>query len=165
MCFNSRGQEQHIRYEHIYLPEPSSQSEVDYAEIKRPRLEMGPESLLRASAHRPTLPLGPAEDMAKVSDLWRRWTCWKSERDTVTWLLLRLHQTLTEIEENHILWTKVTADWNSPSCMSWYLTCLGTALLPLTTKKGGHFLLLIHFYRENPTILHFYMHFIERIIL
>ncbi|KAG8012221.1 hypothetical protein GBF38_004735, partial [Nibea albiflora] len=38
------GQEQHIRYEHIYLPEPSSQSEVEYADIKRPRLDMGPES-------------------------------------------------------------------------------------------------------------------------
>uniref|UniRef100_A0A673A1N6 Nuclear receptor corepressor 2 n=1 Tax=Sphaeramia orbicularis TaxID=375764 RepID=A0A673A1N6_9TELE len=62
---NERGQEQHIRFEHIYLPEPSSQSEVEYAEIKRPRLEMGPESLMRPSSHRPTLPLGAAEDMAK----------------------------------------------------------------------------------------------------
>uniref|UniRef100_A0A4W6FJN4 Nuclear receptor corepressor 2 n=1 Tax=Lates calcarifer TaxID=8187 RepID=A0A4W6FJN4_LATCA len=62
---NERGQEQHIRYEHIYLPEPSSQSEVEYAEIKRPRLEMGPESLMRPSSHRPPLPLGGAEDIAK----------------------------------------------------------------------------------------------------
>uniref|UniRef100_A0A4W6FKH8 Nuclear receptor corepressor 2 n=1 Tax=Lates calcarifer TaxID=8187 RepID=A0A4W6FKH8_LATCA len=60
---NERGQEQHIRYEHIYLPEPSSQSEVEYAEIKRPRLEMGPESLMRPSSHRPPLPLGGAEDI------------------------------------------------------------------------------------------------------
>uniref|UniRef100_A0A8D3BLC8 Nuclear receptor corepressor 2 n=1 Tax=Scophthalmus maximus TaxID=52904 RepID=A0A8D3BLC8_SCOMX len=62
---NERGQEQHIRYEHIYLPEPSSHSEVEYAEVKRPRLEMGPESLMRPSSHRPQLPLGGAEDMAK----------------------------------------------------------------------------------------------------
>uniref|UniRef100_A0A672JII0 Nuclear receptor corepressor 2 n=1 Tax=Salarias fasciatus TaxID=181472 RepID=A0A672JII0_SALFA len=66
---NERGQEQHIRYEHIYLPEPPSQSEVDYAEIKRPRLEMGPESLMRPSPHRPPLPLGGAEDMTKVSGM------------------------------------------------------------------------------------------------
>uniref|UniRef100_A0A668AF65 Nuclear receptor corepressor 2 n=1 Tax=Myripristis murdjan TaxID=586833 RepID=A0A668AF65_9TELE len=46
---NERGQEQHIRFEHIYLPESNSQSEVEYAEIKRPRLEMGPESLMRHS--------------------------------------------------------------------------------------------------------------------
>uniref|UniRef100_A0A8C2ZVS8 Nuclear receptor corepressor 2 n=1 Tax=Cyclopterus lumpus TaxID=8103 RepID=A0A8C2ZVS8_CYCLU len=62
---NERGQEQHIRYEHMYLPEPSGQSEVEYAEIKRPRLEMNPESLMRPSSHRPQLPLGAAEDMAK----------------------------------------------------------------------------------------------------
>ena len=62
-----RGQEQHIRYEHIYLTEPNSQSEVEYAEIKRPRLEMGQESLMRHSTHRPPLPLGGGEDMAKVS--------------------------------------------------------------------------------------------------
>uniref|UniRef100_A0A665WK58 Nuclear receptor corepressor 2 n=1 Tax=Echeneis naucrates TaxID=173247 RepID=A0A665WK58_ECHNA len=55
---NERGQEQHIRYEHIYLPEPSSQSEVEYAEIKRPRLEIGPESLMRPSSHRPPLSIG-----------------------------------------------------------------------------------------------------------
>uniref|UniRef100_A0A665WKI8 Nuclear receptor corepressor 2 n=1 Tax=Echeneis naucrates TaxID=173247 RepID=A0A665WKI8_ECHNA len=59
------GQEQHIRYEHIYLPEPSSQSEVEYAEIKRPRLEIGPESLMRPSSHRPPLSIGAAEDMVK----------------------------------------------------------------------------------------------------
>lgn len=62
---SERGQEQHIRYEHIYMPELSSQSEVEYAEIKRPRLEMGPESLMRPSSHRSTLSLGGAEDMAK----------------------------------------------------------------------------------------------------
>uniref|UniRef100_A0AAQ5XIW4 Nuclear receptor corepressor 2 n=1 Tax=Amphiprion ocellaris TaxID=80972 RepID=A0AAQ5XIW4_AMPOC len=62
---NERGQEQHIRYEHIYLPEPASQSEVEYAEIKRPRLEMGSESLMRPSPHRPQLPLGGADDMTK----------------------------------------------------------------------------------------------------
>ncbi|CAL1616291.1 unnamed protein product [Knipowitschia caucasica] len=58
-----RGQEQHIRYEHIYLPEHSGQSEVDYAEIKRPRLEM--ESLIRSTSHRQSLPLGGPEDLAK----------------------------------------------------------------------------------------------------
>lgn len=68
-CFCYRGQEQHIRYEHIYLPEPTGQSDLEYAEIKRPRLEMGPESLMRPSSHRPQLPLGGAEDMAKVSSL------------------------------------------------------------------------------------------------
>uniref|UniRef100_A0A7N5ZYF1 Nuclear receptor corepressor 2 n=1 Tax=Anabas testudineus TaxID=64144 RepID=A0A7N5ZYF1_ANATE len=62
---NERGQEQHIRYEHIYLQEPSTQSDVEYAEIKRPRLEIGPESLMRPSSHRTSLPLGGAEDMAK----------------------------------------------------------------------------------------------------
>ncbi|XP_055367301.1 nuclear receptor corepressor 2 isoform X4 [Betta splendens] len=62
---NERGQEQHIRYDHIYLPEPSTQSEVEYAEIKRPRLEIGPESLMRPSSHRASLALGGAEDMAK----------------------------------------------------------------------------------------------------
>lgn len=62
-----RGQEQHIRYEHIYLPDPNNLSEVEYAEMKRPRLDMGPESLMRHSAHRPQLPLGGAEDMSKVS--------------------------------------------------------------------------------------------------
>uniref|UniRef100_A0A674CPY3 Nuclear receptor corepressor 2 n=1 Tax=Salmo trutta TaxID=8032 RepID=A0A674CPY3_SALTR len=61
---NERGQEQHIRYEHIYLPEPNNQSEVEYAEIKRPRLDLGAESLMRHSAHRPQLPLGGAEDIS-----------------------------------------------------------------------------------------------------
>lgn len=65
--FFCRGQDQHIRYEHIYLPEPSGQSEVEYAEIKRPRLDMGPESVMRPSSHRPPLPLVGAEDMTKVS--------------------------------------------------------------------------------------------------
>uniref|UniRef100_A0A674PDY8 Nuclear receptor corepressor 2 n=1 Tax=Takifugu rubripes TaxID=31033 RepID=A0A674PDY8_TAKRU len=59
------GQEQHIRYEHIYLPEASGQSEVEYAEIKRPRLEIPPESLMRPSSHRPPLPLGVSEDLTK----------------------------------------------------------------------------------------------------
>uniref|UniRef100_A0A8C7SAC5 Nuclear receptor corepressor 2 n=1 Tax=Oncorhynchus mykiss TaxID=8022 RepID=A0A8C7SAC5_ONCMY len=62
---NERGQEQHIRYEHIYLPEPNNQSEVEYVEIKRPRLDLGAESLMRHSSHRPQLPLGGAEDMSK----------------------------------------------------------------------------------------------------
>ncbi|XP_063346347.1 nuclear receptor corepressor 2 isoform X1 [Pelmatolapia mariae] len=62
---SERGQEQHIRYEHIYLTEPTGQSEVEYAEIKRPRLEMGPESVMRPSSHRPPLPLGGPEDMTK----------------------------------------------------------------------------------------------------
>lgn len=65
-CLLCRGQEQHIRYEHIYLPEPSGQPEVEYAEIKRPRLEITPEALMRPSSHRQPLSLGPAEDMAKV---------------------------------------------------------------------------------------------------
>uniref|UniRef100_A0A669CAY2 Nuclear receptor corepressor 2 n=1 Tax=Oreochromis niloticus TaxID=8128 RepID=A0A669CAY2_ORENI len=59
------SQEQHIRYEHIYLTEPTGQSEVEYADIKRPRLEMGPESVMRPSSHRPPLPLGGPEDMTK----------------------------------------------------------------------------------------------------
>uniref|UniRef100_A0A3Q2Q4D6 Nuclear receptor corepressor 2 n=1 Tax=Fundulus heteroclitus TaxID=8078 RepID=A0A3Q2Q4D6_FUNHE len=62
---NERGQEQHIRYEHIYLPEHHSHSEVDYAEIKRPRLEMGSDSMMRPMSHRQPLPLGGAEDMTK----------------------------------------------------------------------------------------------------
>ncbi|XP_024131087.1 nuclear receptor corepressor 2 isoform X2 [Oryzias melastigma] len=62
---NERGQEQHIRYEHIYLPDASSQSELEYPEIKRPRIEIGPESLVRPSPHRHPLPLGGAEDMIK----------------------------------------------------------------------------------------------------
>ena len=67
MLSPDRGQEQHIRYEHIYLPEPNNQSEVEYVEIKRPRLDLGAESLMRHSSHRPQLPLGGAEDMSKVS--------------------------------------------------------------------------------------------------
>lgn len=66
LCFLCRGQEQHIRYEHIYLPEPSGQPEVEYAEIKRPRLEITPEALMRPTTHRTPHPLGPAEDLAKV---------------------------------------------------------------------------------------------------
>uniref|UniRef100_A0A7N8X6N7 Nuclear receptor corepressor 2 n=1 Tax=Mastacembelus armatus TaxID=205130 RepID=A0A7N8X6N7_9TELE len=62
---NERGQEQHIRYEHIYLPEASSQSDVEYAEIKRPRLDMGPDTVMRPSSHRTPLPLGAVEDMSK----------------------------------------------------------------------------------------------------
>uniref|UniRef100_A0A8C5CB31 Nuclear receptor corepressor 2 n=1 Tax=Gadus morhua TaxID=8049 RepID=A0A8C5CB31_GADMO len=64
---NERGQEQHIRYEHIYLTEPNSQSEVEYAEIKRPRLEMGQESLMRHSTHRPPLSMGKLEPISPVS--------------------------------------------------------------------------------------------------
>ena len=63
-----RGQEVHIRYDHIYMPEANSQSDVEYAEMKRPRLEMGTESLMRHSSHRPPLPMGGAEDVSKVTD-------------------------------------------------------------------------------------------------
>lgn len=62
-----RGQEPHIRYEHIYLPEHSSQSEVEYSEMKRPRLEMGAESLIRHQTHRQPLTVAGAEEMSKVS--------------------------------------------------------------------------------------------------
>ncbi|TRY98024.1 hypothetical protein DNTS_008744 [Danionella cerebrum] len=62
---SERGQEPHIRYEHIYLPDPSSQSEVEYAEMKRPRLEMGAESLIRHSSHRQPLSVSGAEEMGK----------------------------------------------------------------------------------------------------
>lgn len=51
----------------MYLPEANSQSEVEYGEIKRPRLEMGAEPLMRHPPHRP--PLAGAEDVVKVSDL------------------------------------------------------------------------------------------------
>uniref|UniRef100_A0A673K8U7 Nuclear receptor corepressor 2-like n=1 Tax=Sinocyclocheilus rhinocerous TaxID=307959 RepID=A0A673K8U7_9TELE len=62
---SERGQEPHIRYEHIYLQDPGSQSEVEYSEMKRPRLEMGTESLIRHSSHRQPLTVGGAEEMAK----------------------------------------------------------------------------------------------------
>ncbi|XP_064210111.1 nuclear receptor corepressor 2 isoform X6 [Anguilla rostrata] len=62
---NERGQEQHIRYEHIYMQDPNSQSEVEYAEMKRPRLEMGAESLLRHSGHRQAAQMGGSEDLSK----------------------------------------------------------------------------------------------------
>lgn len=62
-----RGQEPHIRYEHIYLQDPNSQSEVEYSEMKRPRLDIGTESLIRHSSHRQPLSVGAAEEMAKVS--------------------------------------------------------------------------------------------------
>ncbi|XP_057688811.1 nuclear receptor corepressor 2 isoform X2 [Corythoichthys intestinalis] len=62
---NERGQEQHIRYEHIYLPEPNSHPELEFGEIKRPRLEVGPDSLMRPSSHRPQLPLGGPEELTK----------------------------------------------------------------------------------------------------
>uniref|UniRef100_A0A8C1VBW6 Nuclear receptor corepressor 2 n=1 Tax=Cyprinus carpio TaxID=7962 RepID=A0A8C1VBW6_CYPCA len=52
---SERGQEPHIRYEHIYLQDPGSQSEVEYSEMKRPRMEIGTESLIRHSAHRQPL--------------------------------------------------------------------------------------------------------------
>uniref|UniRef100_A0A8B9H546 Nuclear receptor corepressor 2 n=1 Tax=Astyanax mexicanus TaxID=7994 RepID=A0A8B9H546_ASTMX len=44
---SERAQEPHVRYEHIYLQEANSQSEVEYSEIKRPRLEIGADSLMR----------------------------------------------------------------------------------------------------------------------
>uniref|UniRef100_A0A8C9TBI6 Nuclear receptor corepressor 2 n=1 Tax=Scleropages formosus TaxID=113540 RepID=A0A8C9TBI6_SCLFO len=62
---SERGQEPHIRYEHIYMQEPSSQSEVEYAEMKRPRLEMGVETLLRHPAHRPSAQLMGSEEVPK----------------------------------------------------------------------------------------------------
>ncbi|XP_034025317.1 nuclear receptor corepressor 2-like [Thalassophryne amazonica] len=62
---NERAQEQHIRYEHIYLPEPSAPSELEYADVKRPRLDMGSESLMRHASHRLPLPLGGPEDVPK----------------------------------------------------------------------------------------------------
>ncbi|KAB5567844.1 hypothetical protein PHYPO_G00237500 [Pangasianodon hypophthalmus] len=62
---NERGTEPHVRYEHIYLPEANSQSEVEYGEIKRPRLEIGAEPLMRHPPQRPPLPLTGAEDVVK----------------------------------------------------------------------------------------------------
>uniref|UniRef100_A0AAR2KLL8 Nuclear receptor corepressor 2 n=1 Tax=Pygocentrus nattereri TaxID=42514 RepID=A0AAR2KLL8_PYGNA len=62
---SERAQEPHVRYEHIYLQEPSSQSEVEYSEIKRPRLEIGAEPMMRHPSHRPPLSLGAAEDITK----------------------------------------------------------------------------------------------------
>ncbi|XP_057213384.1 nuclear receptor corepressor 2-like isoform X2 [Triplophysa rosa] len=62
---NERGQEPHIRYDHIYLHEHSSHSEVDYSEMKRPRLEIGAESLIRHQTHRQALTVAGAEEMAK----------------------------------------------------------------------------------------------------
>ncbi|KAG5280933.1 hypothetical protein AALO_G00065610 [Alosa alosa] len=62
---NERGQEVHIRYDHIYMPEPNSQSEMEFSEIKRPRLEMGAEALIRHPSHRQPLPMGGAEDVSK----------------------------------------------------------------------------------------------------
>uniref|UniRef100_A0AAY4DEI6 Nuclear receptor corepressor 2 n=1 Tax=Denticeps clupeoides TaxID=299321 RepID=A0AAY4DEI6_9TELE len=61
---SERGQETHVRYEHIYMPEANCQSEVDYSEMKRPRLDMGPESLIRHPSHRPPLPLSGTEDIS-----------------------------------------------------------------------------------------------------
>ncbi|XP_056585822.1 nuclear receptor corepressor 2-like [Triplophysa dalaica] len=62
---NERGQEPHIRYEHIYLHEHSSHSEVDYSEMKRPRLDIGAESLICHQTHRHALNVAGAEEMAK----------------------------------------------------------------------------------------------------
>uniref|UniRef100_A0A8C5ELJ4 Nuclear receptor corepressor 2-like n=1 Tax=Gouania willdenowi TaxID=441366 RepID=A0A8C5ELJ4_GOUWI len=63
------GHEQHIRYEHIYLSEHTSQSELEYAEIKRPRLDIGPDAQMRPSTHRQQLPLGMAEDKERGSGM------------------------------------------------------------------------------------------------
>lgn len=41
---------------------------MEYGEIKRPRLEMGAEPLMRHQPQRPPLPLAGAEDVVKVSD-------------------------------------------------------------------------------------------------
>uniref|UniRef100_A0A8C1NSK6 Nuclear receptor corepressor 2 n=1 Tax=Cyprinus carpio TaxID=7962 RepID=A0A8C1NSK6_CYPCA len=69
---SERGQEPHIRYEHIYLHDPSSQSEVEYSEMKRPRLEIGADSLIRHSTHRQSLnhsssSIGKIEPISPVS--------------------------------------------------------------------------------------------------
>lgn len=52
----------------MYLPDANSQSEVEYGEIKRPRLEMGAEPLMRHLPQRLPLPLTGAEDVVKVGD-------------------------------------------------------------------------------------------------
>uniref|UniRef100_W5MFZ2 Nuclear receptor corepressor 2 n=1 Tax=Lepisosteus oculatus TaxID=7918 RepID=W5MFZ2_LEPOC len=62
---SERGQDSHIRYEHVYMQEPSSQSEVEYAEAKRPRLDLGAESLIRHPTHLTPAQMGGAEDMSK----------------------------------------------------------------------------------------------------
>uniref|UniRef100_A0A8C2I405 Nuclear receptor corepressor 2 n=1 Tax=Cyprinus carpio TaxID=7962 RepID=A0A8C2I405_CYPCA len=69
---SERGQEPHMRYEHIYLHDPSSQSEVEYSEMKRPRLEIGADSLIRHSTHRQSLnhsssSIGKIEPISPVS--------------------------------------------------------------------------------------------------
>ncbi|XP_016106853.1 nuclear receptor corepressor 2-like [Sinocyclocheilus grahami] len=64
---SERGQEPHIRYEHIYLQDPSSQSEGEYSEMKRPRLEIGTDSLIRHSTHRQSLNVCGAEEMEHSS--------------------------------------------------------------------------------------------------
>ncbi|KAA0713852.1 Nuclear receptor corepressor 2 [Triplophysa tibetana] len=62
---NERGQEPHIRYEQIYLHQHSSHSEMDYSEMKRPRLDIGAESLIRHQTHRHALNVAGAEEMSK----------------------------------------------------------------------------------------------------
>ncbi|XP_041083927.1 nuclear receptor corepressor 2-like isoform X2 [Polyodon spathula] len=63
---NERGQDQHLRYEQIgYITESNSQSEAEYAEVKRPRLELAAESLMRHPAHLSSSQFGGAEDVSK----------------------------------------------------------------------------------------------------
>lgn len=61
-----RSQEPHVRYEPIYIPEANSQSELEYGEMKRPRLEIAAESVMRHQPQRPPLSLGGNEDVSKV---------------------------------------------------------------------------------------------------
>lgn len=96
VVFFCRGQEQNIRFEHIYLPEPSIQSDVEYAEIKRPRLDIGPESLMRPSSHRTSLPLGGAEDMAKVSSHYKI----PCEKTNMTKKEFYMHNVLTTLQKH-----------------------------------------------------------------
>ncbi|KAK1138340.1 nuclear receptor corepressor 2-like isoform X3 [Acipenser oxyrinchus oxyrinchus] len=63
---NERGQDQHLRYDQIgYITESNNQSEAEYAEAKRPRLELTAESLMRHPAHLSSSQLGGAEDVSK----------------------------------------------------------------------------------------------------
>ncbi|GAA6078658.1 nuclear receptor corepressor 2 isoform X1 [Tachysurus ichikawai] len=78
---SSESGEAHVRYDHIYLTGGNSQSEMEYSEIKRPRLDMGAEPLMRHPPQRPPMPLAGAEDAVKVSDLERK-KCQKGNEPT-----------------------------------------------------------------------------------
>ncbi|XP_039627956.1 nuclear receptor corepressor 2 isoform X1 [Polypterus senegalus] len=61
-----RGQDQHLRYEpYPYIQESSSQSEAEFSEAKRPRLDLGNETLSRHPSHVTHSQIGAAEDMTK----------------------------------------------------------------------------------------------------